>query len=69
MKITLGRDFSVSVSIENNTATISANRDGLLTLANIFAALSEEPAGERVQLDEYNSLEDDSAELVIRRID
>lgn len=59
--------FEVSVRIENGSAVVDANREGLLSLANHLAALAKEPPGSHIHLDEHNSLEDGSAELILVR--
>ncbi|MCR5661946.1 MAG: hypothetical protein K6G50_07435 [bacterium] len=60
--------FTIKVSAENEQVVISANREGLLSLANILKALADQEPGGHVHLDEYNSLEENSAELVIEKI-
>ena len=58
--------FSIAVKIHDNTVTITANPQGLLSLANHLAALSQERTrGAHIHLDQYNSLEENSAELII----
>ena len=61
--------FKISVSAKGGEAVISANREGLLSLANHMKTLAEEPAGSHIHLDPYNALEDGSAELILERID
>ena len=61
--------FKISVSVEGNTAIISANRKGLLSLANHLMVLVQEDPGSHIHLDEHNSLEDNSAELILERIE
>jgi hypothetical protein len=56
--------FEISVRIENGAAVISANREGLLSLANHLKSLAEEPLGTHIHLDAYNSLEEGSSELI-----
>ncbi|MBR4428257.1 MAG: hypothetical protein IKS78_02780 [Clostridia bacterium] len=58
---------TVSVRAENGEVVISANREGLLSLANHFLTLSESSAGDHFHLDEYNSLEDGSLELIVEK--
>ncbi len=58
-------DFRIRVKTDGKTAVVSANRDGLLSLAAICKSLADEKPGAHVHLDPYNSLEDDSAELII----
>lgn len=61
--------FSIAVSIKDNTVTLSANREGLLSLANHLMTLAQDSCrGAHVHLDQYNSLEKNSAELIIEKI-
>ncbi len=60
--------FKIQVKSENGAAVISANRAGLLSLAKHFAALAQETPGSHMHLDEHNSLEDGSAELIVELI-
>ena len=60
--------FEINVRIENGTAIISANKEGLLSLANHLKSLAEEPSGSHLHLDTYNSLENDSAELILEKL-
>lgn len=57
----------IRVSIVNGAAVISANREGLLSLAGQLSALAEAPAGSHIHYDGYNSLEEGSAEMIIER--
>ena len=57
--------FEIKVRIENGAAVISANREGLLSLAEHLKSLAEEPAGSHIHLDAYNSLEEGSLELIL----
>lgn len=61
--------FTVNVAIDGNSVVISANKEGLLSLANHLRTLAEEPTpGAHFHLDEYNSLEDGSAALIVEKI-
>ena len=60
--------FTISVDIDRNTAVIRANREGLLSLAKHLASLAEEAPGSHIHFDEYNSLEEGSADLIVERI-
>ncbi len=60
--------FTIKVSAENHQVVISANREGLLSLANILMELAMEEPGGHIHLDENNSLEENSADLVIEKI-
>ena len=57
--------FTIDVHIDNGKVILSANREGLLSLANHLTAIAEMDAGYDLHLDEYNSLEDGSDELII----
>ena len=59
--------FEINVRIENGAAIISANREGLLSLANQMKNLAEEPSGSHIHLDAYNSLEEGSSELILEK--
>ena len=57
----------IKVKIENDTVTISANRQGLLSLSRQLSDLADEESGVHIHYDEYNSLEDDSTEMIIEK--
>lgn len=59
--------FVISVRIENGAAVISANREGLLSLAKQLAALAEAAPGSHIHYDAYNSLEEGSLEMIVER--
>ncbi len=59
--------FEIRLSFEHGAAVLSANREGLLSLASQLAALAEEKPGSHIHYDAYNSLEDGSAELIVER--
>ncbi len=61
--------FRLEVKIEDGAAVVSANREGLLSLANHLLSLAEETPGSHFHLDEDNALEEGSAELIIGRIE
>ena len=60
--------FEIKVVAENGGIVISANREGLLSLVKQLTALAEGVSGEHIHYDEYNSLEEGSAEMIIERI-
>ena len=60
-------DYTITVKIQYGAAVISANKAGLLSLANHLIALAEEAPGCHIHLDEYNGLEDDSSELILEK--
>ena len=59
--------FRIAVKNEGGQARISANREGLISLANHLKALAEETPGSHFHLDKYNSLEEGSDELVVEK--
>ena len=68
MKIEWIDGYRISVNTDNKEVTISANREGLLSLARQLQALAEGVPGDHIHYDEYNALEERSAELVIERV-
>ena len=68
MEIKWKDNFEIRFRIVDGTAIISANRDGLLSLAGQLTALAGEEPGSHIHYDEYNSLEDGSNELIIEKI-
>lgn len=62
-------NFSINCSIDNNSITIEANKEGLISLARHLLELAQEnvPEFEHIHFDEYNSLDDNSVELIIVR--
>ena len=68
MKIEWTEGFTIRVRIDHGAAVISANREGLLSLAKQMTALAMETENGHIHYDEYNSLEEGSAEMIIERI-
>ncbi len=69
MKLIWEGDFTIRVALEEGTAVISANREGLLSLARHLTALAGETPGSHIHYDSNNSLEDGSAGLIIEKTD
>lgn len=65
MKVEWVDGFEIKVVIENDQIVISANREGLLSLAKHLTALSDGVPGDHVHYDENNSLEEGSDEMII----
>lgn len=63
-------NFKIKVSDINGSILIEANTDGLVSLANHLLNLSQSsvPTGTHLHLDENNSLEDGSLDLIIEKI-
>ncbi len=62
--------FCIEVKAEEGEVVIFANKAGLISLANHLLTLAQDevPEGSHIHLDEYNSLEENSAELVIEKM-
>jgi hypothetical protein len=62
--------FNISSHIDDGSAIIKANRAGLVSLARHLLVLAqpEVPSGAHIHLDESNSLEDGSCELIIEKL-
>lgn len=62
--------FSIKVSSDDSKVTMSANREGLLSIANhlLNLAQSDVPIGTHIHLDSLNSLEDGSDNIIIEKI-
>ena len=60
--------FEIRVRVVGGETTISANREGLLSLARQLAALAEAAPGDHIHYDDSNSLEEGSAELIVEQI-
>ena len=69
MQIRWEDGFTIKASVNSGEVTISANREGMRSLANMLLDLAESEPGDHIHLDEYNSLEDGSCELIIERIE
>lgn len=60
--------YTINVRVDENSVLISANKEGLLSLASQLKALASEYVGSHCHYDEFNSLEDGSSELIIEKI-
>ena len=60
--------FVIRVTVNSGEALISANREGLLSLAKQLTALAEAAPGSHIHYDSCSSLEDDSAEMVVEKL-
>jgi hypothetical protein len=67
MEIRWEDGYEIRVRTDGETVTVSANREGLRSLALQLADLADEQPGTHIHLDRYNSLEDGSAELILER--
>lgn len=67
MKINWIDGSEICVTKDSDEIVISANREGLLSLAGQLTALAEGEPGDHIHYDEHNSLEEGSVELIIER--
>ncbi len=65
MNITWKDGFSIKVRVDGGTVVISANKEGLRSLAAQLTALAAAQPGSHIHYDESNSLEEGSAEMII----
>ena len=63
------KNFAIKVKNEGDEVIISANNEGLLSLARhlLTLAQNEVPVGTHIHLDEYNSLEEGSIDLIVEK--
>ena len=59
--------FEIRVKAGHDAVVITANKEGLLSLAKQLTALAEAEPGQHIHYDNYNSLEDGSIEMIIVR--
>jgi len=61
--------FAIKTRINEEVIKITANREGLISLANHLLNLAQDniPAGYHLHFDKYNALEEDSIELIIEK--
>ncbi len=69
LKVDWEHGFDINVNLTDGIAIISANKEGLVSLAKQLLALAQEevPVGCHLHLDEYNALREGSCELIIQR--
>jgi len=60
-------NFNITVKVKNDSVHVIANKDGLLSLAKHLVTLAQDdfPSGYHIHLDDLNSLEEGSNELII----
>lgn len=68
MKVEWLDGFVIKAVAEKGEIVISANREGLVSLAAHMVLLANEETGSHIHYDDANSLENGSAELIIERI-
>ena len=63
-------NFEIECKVNEDSVLLRGNKEGLESLANHLLNLAQEsiPSGYHIHLDEYNSLEEDSTELIIEKL-
>ena len=67
MEVKWVEGYEIRVTIDNGAAVITANREGLLSLATQLAVMAAEAPGTHIHYDDHNSLEEGSAEMIIEK--
>ncbi|MBD5523586.1 MAG: hypothetical protein HDR04_04050 [Lachnospiraceae bacterium] len=69
LKLKWEKGFNIKVEREGDEVLISANKAGLISLANHLLTLSQDEVleGTHIHLDKYNSLEEDSLDVIIEK--
>ena len=65
MKVEWVDGFKIKAVVEKDGIVISANREGMLSLARQLTALADGAPGDHIHYDAYNSLEEGSADMII----
>ena len=65
MRIEWIEGFEIRVTSEHKETVITANREGLLSLARQLTVLAGQQPGSHIHYDQQNSLEEGSSELII----
>ena len=61
--------YRILIRRRENEVILSANREGLLSLAEQLKTLAEGRPGDHFHYDEHNALEMDSSELIIEKVE
>lgn len=70
MKMNWEYGFTIEAKMEDNVVVIKANKEGLISLAGHLLNLAQEsiPSGYHFHLDEFNSLEEGSCEIIVEKL-
>jgi len=69
MNIIWAEGSEIGFRIEDGKAILSANKDGLVSLAAQLSALALEISGSHIHYDECNAFIDGSDELIVEKIE
>jgi hypothetical protein len=69
IKLKWENNFEIAVSSNANEVVLTANKEGLISLANqlLTLAQSDIPSGRHIHYDEFNSLDEGSVNFVIQK--
>ena len=68
MKIEWVNGFEIKTAVKGGEIIISANREGMISLAKQLMALAEGVPGDHIHYDDQSSLEEGSKEMIIERV-
>lgn len=68
MKVKSIEGFAIKAVAQKGEIVISANREGLLSLAKKLMMLADGVPGDHIHYDEQNCLAEGSAEMIIERV-
>ena len=60
--------YEIKAAAEKGEIVISANREGLLSLAKQLTTLADGVPGDHIHYDEHNSLEAGSVDMIIEKM-
>ena len=71
LKIQWKDNYHIDIEIQNSQVIIQANAEGLISMAMLFVSLADKnvPVNYHVHLDDTNSLEEHSIEMIIQKLD
>ncbi len=67
MEVKWADGFTIEVKNEGGAFVLSANKEGLLSLAKQFGMLAEAEPGSHIHYDEHNCLEAGSADMIVEK--
>ncbi len=68
MNISWENGSIITVKVVNEEVVISANKEGLLSLAKQLSQLAQQDQGSHIHYDKYNSLEEGSIDLIVEKV-
>ncbi len=68
MNISWENGSIITVKVVNEEVVISANKEGLLSLAKQLSQLVQQDQGSHIHYDKYNSLEEGSIDLIVEKV-